>query len=417
MDIDILRAVSKRDNWERFLPLIKEHTVSKYTWLILKNIQHYYDNYPSSTTVDVNSFRTLFFIINGEKIKETDIYNTIFDNWSSSDYDGSLSTTIVEHLIEKDYATRIYNEVVRISTGDKKASLHRVAEWVEEYEKEVAKSADDASIFVPASLDYLREATVTGGLSWRLKELQISLGRIRRGDFLIFAARPETGKTTMMCSEATNMLDQLAPDEHIIWINNEESSNKVMMRAIQAMAGCTTKELLDNPAYYESKFKEKGGDRFLIIDDDAGMNEVTKINRLLKEYKPGLIIIDQLDKVEGFSNEARDDLRIGKLYMWARQIAKTYCPVIAVSQVDGTGEGEKWIYMNQLRGSKTDKIGEADAIVTIGKSNEPGMDLHRFIHVPKNKLLGDDTTLEAHRHGTFEVAIDPSHARYISKWK
>jgi hypothetical protein len=101
----------------------------------------------------------------------------------------------------------------------------------------------------------------------------------------------------------------------------------------------------------------------------------------------------------------------------ARDVAKEYCPVIAISQVDGTGEGEKWIQMNQLRGSKTDKIGEADAIVTIGKSNEPGMDLQRFIHVPKNKLFGGADTLEAHRHGCFEVDIEPAKARYVSKWK
>jgi len=73
--------------------------------------------------------------------------------------------------------------------------------------------------------------------------------------------------------------------------------------------------------------------------------------------------------------------------------------------------------MNQLRGSKTDKIGEADAIITIGKSNEPGMDLQRYIHVPKNKLFGGDETIETHRHGCFEVEIKPSIARYISMWK
>ena len=128
-------------------------------------------------------------------------------------------------------------------------------------------------------------------------------------------------------------------------------------------------------------------------------------------------MFDQLDKVHGFSNEARDDLRIGKLYEWARDIAKEYCPVIAVSQVDGSGEGEKWIHMNQLRGSKTDKIGEADAIITVGKSNEPGEDLKRFIHVPKNKLFGGKRSLEAHRHGAFELEIVPSIARYKSKWR
>jgi hypothetical protein len=153
------------------------------------------------------------------------------------------------------------------------------------------------------------------------------------------------------------------------------------------------------------------------LDDDSGIKSVSKISALFNEYKPALIIFDQLDKVHGFSTEARDDLRIGKLYEWARDLAKEHCPVIAISQVDGSGEGEKWIQMNQLRGSKTDKIGEADAIITIGKSNEPGLDYQRYLHVPKNKLFGGDDTLEAHRHGCFEVEISPATARYVSKWK
>jgi replicative DNA helicase len=256
----------------------------------------------------------------------------------------------------------------------------------------------------------------SGGLNWRLKELNVALGPIRKGDFIIIAARPETGKTTFTASEASYMMTQLQPDEHVVWINNEEASNKVMMRVIQAYNQVTSSELLSDPKVHESKFLLGGGERFLILDDDSGIKSTNKIAMLFKEYKPGLIIFDQLDKVHGFKQD-REDLRIGQLYEWARDLAKEYCPVIAISQVDGTGEGEKWIQMNQLRGSKTDKIGEADAIVTIGKSNEPGMDLQRFIHVPKNKLFGGKETLEAHRHGCFEVDIEPAKARYVSKWK
>jgi replicative DNA helicase len=303
-----------------------------------------------------------------------------------------------------------------IATG-KDRDLLDVEPMLQDFKKEVGASVDRSEVFVQPSLDYLSGVVASGGLNWRLKELNISLGPIRKGDFIIIAARPETGKTTFTASEASFMLEQLQPDEHVIWINNEEASNKVMMRVIQAAYQVTSSELLADPATYEAGFKSLGGERFLILDDDSGIKSVNKIATLFKEFKPGLIIFDQLDKVQGFHHEVREDLRIGKLYEWARDIAKEYCPVIAISQVDGTGEGEKWIQMNQLRGSKTDKIGEADAIITIGKSNEPGMDLQRYIHVPKNKLFGGKDTLEAHRHGCFEVEIEPAKARYVSKWR
>jgi replicative DNA helicase len=318
-------------------------------------------------------------------------------------------------LIQTDYATQIYDVCLKIGTG-MGGDLESIEPMLNAYKKEIGTTVDKQDVFVNPSLSYISETVATGGLRWRLKELNVALGPLRKGDFIIVAARPETGKTTFTASEASYMMTQLQPDEHVIWINNEEASNKVMMRVIQSFHGVTTGDLLSKADYYEEEFISNGGKRFLVLDDDSGVKSAVKIARLFKEYKPGLIIFDQLDKVHG-SKQDREDLRIGQLYEWARDIAKEYCPVIAISQVDGTGEGEKWIQMNQLRGSKTDKIGEADAIITIGKSNEPAMDLQRFIHVPKNKLFGGSETLEAHRHGCFEVEIEPAKARYVSKWK
>jgi replicative DNA helicase len=98
-------------------------------------------------------------------------------------------------------------------------------------------------------------------------------------------------------------------------------------------------------------------------------------------------------------------------------MAKTYGVVIAVSQIDATGEGQEYLTMNQLRGSKTDKAGEADAIITIGRSNDPAKRHSRFIHVPKNKLLGGPHSREEYRHGYFEVTIKPEIGRYITNMK
>lgn len=416
-DIDLLAVTSNKSDYQRFKEHVKKHNVSPVTLEIFNVLGEYWDNYPSRTTIDFREFRTFFFIVKGKKIKDPAMYEIAFDNLKDAlDKPPPITKALLAKLIETDYATQIYDVCLKIGTGHG-GDLLSIEDMLNHYKKEIGASVEKDEVFVKPSLDYLSGVVASGGLSWRLKELNISLGPLRKGDFVIIAARPETGKTTFTASEASYMMSQLQPDEHVIWINNEEASNKVMMRVIQATSQVTSSELLANPATYESVFLLKGGDRFLILDDDSGIKTVNKISMLFKEFKPGLIIFDQLDKVHGFEYEVREDLRIGKLYEWARDVAKEYCPVIAISQVDGTGEGEKWIQMNQLRGSKTDKIGEADAIVTIGKSNEPGMDLQRFIHVPKNKLFGGPDTLEAHRHGCFEVEIEPAKARYVSKWK
>ena len=415
-DIDLLVVTSNKDTYNRFKEHVKKHNVSPITLEIFNVLGEYWDNYPTRTEINYPEFRTFFSIVKGRKIKDPSSYELAFDNLKDAlDKPSPIVKDLLGKLIETDYATQIYDVCLKIGTG-MGGDLESIEPLLNAYKKEVGASVDKDDVFVKPSLDYLSSTVASGGLNWRLKELNVALGPIRKGDFIIIAARPETGKTTFTASEASYMMNQLQPDEHVVWINNEEASNKVMMRVIQAFSQVTSGELLGNPKLYESTFISNGGDRFLILDDDSGIKSVQKIATLFKMYKPGLIIFDQLDKVHGFKQD-REDLRIGQLYEWARDLAKEYCPVIAISQVDGTGEGEKWIQMNQLRGSKTDKIGEADAIVTIGKSNEPGMDLQRFIHVPKNKLFGGKETLEAHRHGCFEVDIEPAKARYVSKWK
>ena len=415
-DIDLLVVTSNKDTYNRFKEHVKKHNVSPITLEIFSVLGEYWDNYPTRTELNYPEFRTFFSIVKGRKLKDPSSYELAFDNLKDAlDKPSPIVKDLLGKLIETDYATQIYDVCLKIGTG-MGGDLESIEPLLNAYKKEVGASVDKDDVFVKPSLDYLSSTVASGGLNWRLKELNVALGPIRKGDFIIIAARPETGKTTFTASEASYMMTQLQPDEHVVWINNEEASNKVMMRVIQAYNQVTSSELLSDPKVHESKFLLGGGERFLILDDDSGIKSTHKIAMLFKEYKPGLIIFDQLDKVHGFKQD-REDLRIGQLYEWARDLAKEYCPVIAISQVDGTGEGEKWIQMNQLRGSKTDKIGEADAIVTIGKSNEPGMDLQRFIHVPKNKLFGGKETLEAHRHGCFEVDIEPAKARYVSKWK
>ena len=415
-DIDLLAVTSNKDTYNRFKEHVKKHNVSSITLEIFNVLGEYWDNYPTRDNMDYAEFRTFFTIVKGRKLKDPSSYEVAFDNLRDAlDKPSAIAKDLLGKLIETDYATQIYDVCLKIGTG-MGGELESIEPLLNAYKKEVGSSVEKDDVFVKPSLDYLSGVVASGGLNWRLKELNVALGPIRKGDFIIIAARPETGKTTFTASEASYMMNQLAPDEHVLWINNEEASNKVMMRVIQAFSQVNSGELLAHPKLYEDAFISNGGNRFLILDDDSGIKSVQKIATLFKMYKPGLIIFDQLDKVHGFKQD-REDLRIGQLYEWARDMAKEYCPVIAISQVDGTGEGEKWIQMNQLRGSKTDKIGEADAIVTIGKSNEPGMDLQRFIHVPKNKLFGGPETLEAHRHGCFEVDIEPAKARYVSKWK
>ena len=247
----------------------------------------------------------------------------------------------------------------------------------------------------------------TPGLRWRLDWLNKSLGSLRKGDFGFIFARPETGKTTFLASEMTHMVSQT--DGDILWFNNEEQGKKVAVRCFQALFGLTNKELFDDKENNANEYKQKVGSRIKIYDYEDS-SSTSRIESIIKETNPSLIIFDQIDKVRGFKSD-RYDLELKKLYQWAREMAKIYAPVIAVSQAGGTGEGKVWLTMDDVDSSKTAKQGEADWILGIGKEQDNTSNM-RYLNISKNKLLGDADTLPDLRHGNQQVMIKPNIARY-----
>jgi hypothetical protein len=131
---------------------------------------------------------------------------------------------------------------------------------------------------------------------------------------------------------------------------------------------------------------------------------------VLEATNPALIIFDQIDKIKGFKAD-RNDLELKAIYQWAREIAKKYAPVIAVSQASGEADNKLWLTMNMVDGSKTAKQGEADWMLGIGKEADNTSRL-RYFSILKNKLIGDDDTLPDLRHGSTQVLIKPEVARY-----
>lgn len=70
------------------------------------------------------------------------------------------------------------------------------------------------------------------------------------------------------------------------------------------------------------------------------------------------------------------------------ELAKAYCPVIGVSQSDASGEGKKWLNMDNVANAKTAKQAEADWILGIGRTHDTVDEYTRYFCISKNKLLG-----------------------------
>ncbi len=266
----------------------------------------------------------------------------------------------------------------------------------------------EEEVFVTDDLEELyQDAIQNQGFRWRLNTLNQMLGSLRKGDFGFVFARPETGKTTFLASEISFFGGQTK--QFILWFNNEEEGRKVQRRIFQAAVGVDLQTLYSDRPKYQEMYNQLTGRRIKLIDN-ASLHR-NEVERICKKIEPGLIVFDQIDKIKGFDSD-REDLRLGAIYQWARELAKTYCPVIGVCQADGSGEGKKWLTMENVSNAKTSKQAEADFIIGIGRTNEAGMEYVRHIHLSKNKLSGDQDTIAELRHGRRDVIIRPEYARY-----
>jgi hypothetical protein len=336
---------------------------------------------------------------------EKDTFGAIFANIESL----KVSKEVIEELLHslQQRQALVDLAVASYEASEGRQELSRVTDLARQV-GDVAEESATAVTYVTDDLDEIYHKTVKKqGLRWRLESLNRSLGSLRRGDFGVVFARPEVGKTTFLASECTFMAGQAASP--VLWFNNEEQGEKVMLRCYQAALGQTLEQLFVDIKSAKDRFQKATKGNLRIIDE-AILNK-PQVESICASVKPSLILFDQIDKVVGFKAD-RDDLVLGAIYQWARELAKLHCPVIGICQADGTAEGVKWLTMAHVANAKTSKQAEADWILGIGRSNDAGYEAVRHFNISKNKLIGDTDSKPDMRHGKWDVLIDPMCARY-----
>ena len=388
------------------LNYIKSNYTSHYK--LFNSIDSYYNAYPDKESINTTEleiqYNSNYLLQEAERKELTLLVTRIFE----------------AEITNKDAVINLLNEHRRrglagdlaklaLDVEDGSADPNKLIEKFKDFE--VDEVTDKKFDFQNMSLKHIYdEQDNYPGLRWRLNWLNKSLGSLRKGNFGFLFARPETGKTTFLASEITHMIKQT--DGDIIWFNNEESNRVVADRINQAFAGVERRILKgQQQAAYEKQYEDIVGDRIKLVGNEiTESTDPKKIEEILKATNPALIIFDQIDKIKGFKAD-RNDLELKAIYQWAREIAKKYAPVIAVSQASGEADGKLWLTMNMVDGSKTSKQGEADWMLGIGKEQDNTSRL-RYFNILKNKLPGDDDTLPDLRHGSTQVLIKPEIARY-----
>lgn len=403
-EISIIRLFLNYENWLKYSDLLQVADFPKELQPVVRLLYAKYDCWDEgSSNLSVSDLANLFFAGNPSN---REYMEGVFTQLEKDDSKPETTLELIQGIRVRAVLQELSMAAYDASQGKKK--LEDVQQFFEKLKTSEKEVTEDEFQFVSTDLEILAAGAVANpGLRWRLTTLNKMLGSLRKGDFGFLFARPETGKTTFLASEVTFMAGQAAGP--ILWFNNEEQGDKVMLRCMQAALGLSMIDLLRDIPNNRKKFLEITGDRIKQID--RAQIDHRFVEKACARFEPSLIVFDQIDKITGFSND-REDLRLGTIYQWARELAKSYAPTIGVCQSDGSGEGQKWLTMANVANAKTAKQAEADWILGIGKITDAGYDALRFLHASKNKLLGDPDSDPTLRHGRKEVIIDAHLARY-----
>lgn len=377
---------------------------------VARTLFAHHENNPG-TSLSVEDLANLYFATSPPN---RDFMVGVFDNLNKIDVREDTSLELIKGIRVNNLMREISLASYDVAEGRKaREEVDKLLEQLDGLKNQNNNlDGEEEFEFVSTDLEELVNAAIRKpGLRWRLSTLNHMLGSLRKGDFGFLFARPETGKTTFLASEVTFMAEQACQQSlgPVLWFNNEEQGDKVMLRCIQAALGLDMVTLYRDLKGHKAKFLELTGGQLKMLDR-AHISHQT-VEKACEKYNPSLIVFDQIDKIVGFSND-REDLRLGTIYQWARELSKEYAPAIGVCQADGSGEGVKWLTMGNVANAKTAKQAEADWILGIGKTNDSGFENLRFLHASKNKLLGDEDSKPDMRHGKKEVIIEADIARY-----
>jgi replicative DNA helicase len=313
-----------------------------------------------------------------------------------------IAEDIIRILRERDVAQKVAVEATEIYNGAS-ANFSSIKKIIEDFESN--KELEEVDAVTDNIGELLNQLQDTTKWKFNINVLKENVGGIGPGNFMIVFARPETGKTAFWVSLVANENGFAQQGAKIHAFINEEPAVRTQMRAINCWTGYTKQEIIDNLKESHELWSEIKDNIKMLDVVDWSMDDV---DAHCEKYKPDIIVIDQLDKVNVKGTFARTDEKLRAVYTSAREIAKKHqCAVIAISQASADAHNKHTVTFDMMENSKTGKAAEADLIIGIGKKQiDPQViPRDRSLCISKNKITGF--------HGDPIVAIEPETSRYI----
>jgi len=310
----------------------------------------------------------------------------ILDNLPSE-----LGEDVAKEVLKKAWLTEAGRQISQIGIdiiNGKTASFSKAREIIEKIEQGSLSDGDDIQQITDDIEEILAAIKVTTKWSYNIPGLSEIASGLGPGIFKCAFGRVEVGKSAYGVSLAASPGGFCEQGAVIFYYCNEEAAARTKGRAIMAFTGMPLMEL--SLKIEEAKSIYSKINPFLKFYECKGRN-ITDIEGHIKKHKPDIVVIDQLDKLEVSGSFAREDERLGELYVRFRDLLTRYnCAGLALSQANADAEGKTVLATTNMALARTSKAAECDVLVGIGKSS-----LHaentRILNLIKNKVTGNHT--------------------------
>lgn len=332
--------------------------------------------------------------------------SAILDNIAKDDteYNEEIVSDSLKQLRMLQHAHKLIEEANFVWNG-KKNSLLPIKKLVEEFDEDEIAREDE---LVPVTKDIkemLEAVNVTSKWKFNIKTLGDRVDGIGEGNLMIIFARPETGKTTFWVSLTASYQGFAHQGAKVHCFINEEPAVRTQMRMVSAWTDMHRNEIETNMEEAREEWAKISDN---IVCHDSVDWSLESLDKYCEEYKPDIVVVDQLDKINVDGRYNRGDERLRAIYLGAREIAKRRkITIIGMSQANAEAEGLTNLSFDMMENSRTGKAAEADLIIGIGKAYSEGdtPNNSRSLNILKNKING--------WHGIIHTVILPSKSRYI----
>ena len=381
----IIKLMLDKDFYTEYKGQVSRNVFQGSFGSLYDTIQKAHDKYDADISIDeLYSLHTTVFnpaLTRAAKEQFSELLEDIKETQQPSK---QIADDIIKILIERDVAQKIAIEATEIFNG-KPADFNFITNIIEKHKTGLpAEKLDAVTNDIDELLDKLN---VVSKWSFNLAVLKDGIGGIGPGNLMIAFARPEVGKTAFWVSLVSAPYGFAEQGAKVHAFINEEPAVRTQMRAISSFTGLNKEQIIDNINLARNDWANIKDNIKMIDTVDWSMDD---IDSHCEKYKPDIIVIDQLDKVNMKGTYARTDEKLRAIYTSAREIAKRReCVVIAISQASAEAQNKDHISFDMMENSKTGKAAEADLIIGIGNkfSDNPDND-SRVLNITKNKITG-----------------------------